>query len=260
MPFYGSWDIWSNVCVCLVVSNSLRPRGLHIAHQVPLSMGILQARILEWIAMPSSTGSFQPRDRTLVSRIAGRFFTVWDQGSSCLFLQTYFILPLSAWTALTILASFPFYHMLSHLKTFSTCLKKIIIYFSMPTVFFPKGMDLNFITFTLSSLTPGQFLSFNPVLTLGEAGRPKPPTLARYHGNHLHEVLGQEVLVRNMELISHHQLGEFRKGQKVTPLVQPPPRILLAGIHLGWTKRAPPGRTLSQNDWLKTTRKLIPSP
>ena len=103
----------------------------------------------------------------------------------------------------------------------------------MPTAFFPKGMDLNFITFMLSSLTPGQFLSFNPVLSLGEACRLNPPTLARHQSNHLHEVLGQEVLVRNKELISHRQLGEFRKGQKVTPLVQPSPRILLAGIHLG---------------------------
>ena len=32
--------------------------------QTPLSMGILQAKILEWAAMPSSRGSFQPRDRT----------------------------------------------------------------------------------------------------------------------------------------------------------------------------------------------------
>ena len=38
--------------------------------------GILQARILEWVAMTSSRGSSQPRDRTQVSRIAGRFFTI----------------------------------------------------------------------------------------------------------------------------------------------------------------------------------------
>ena len=37
--------------------------------------GILQARILEWVESPFSRGSFQPRDRTQVSRIAGRFFT-----------------------------------------------------------------------------------------------------------------------------------------------------------------------------------------
>ena len=39
--------------------------------------GILQTRILEWVAMPSSRGSSQPRDWTQVSHIAGRFFTVW---------------------------------------------------------------------------------------------------------------------------------------------------------------------------------------
>ena len=39
--------------------------------------GTLQARILEWIAVPSSKGSFQPRDWTQVSCIAGGFFTVW---------------------------------------------------------------------------------------------------------------------------------------------------------------------------------------
>ena len=39
--------------------------------------GILQARILEWVAMPSSRGSSQSRDRTQVSRIAGGFFTIW---------------------------------------------------------------------------------------------------------------------------------------------------------------------------------------
>ena len=37
--------------------------------------GILQARILEWIAFPFSRGSSQPRDQTQVSHIAGGFFT-----------------------------------------------------------------------------------------------------------------------------------------------------------------------------------------
>ena len=37
--------------------------------------GTLQARTLEWVAFPFSGGSSQPRDRTQVSRIAGRFFT-----------------------------------------------------------------------------------------------------------------------------------------------------------------------------------------
>ena len=39
--------------------------------------GILQARILEWVAIPFSRGSSQPRDRTHVSRTAGGFFTSW---------------------------------------------------------------------------------------------------------------------------------------------------------------------------------------
>ena len=40
------------------------------SHQAPLSMRILQARILEWVAMPSFRGSFQPRDQTLVSCVS----------------------------------------------------------------------------------------------------------------------------------------------------------------------------------------------
>ena len=36
--------------------------------------GILQAKILEWVAFPFSRGSYQPRDLTQVSRIAGGFF------------------------------------------------------------------------------------------------------------------------------------------------------------------------------------------
>ena len=39
--------------------------------------GILQARKLEWVAVPFSGESSQPRDRTQVSHIAGGFFTSW---------------------------------------------------------------------------------------------------------------------------------------------------------------------------------------
>ena len=39
--------------------------------------GILQARIPEWVAIPLFRGSSQPRDRTQVCCIAGRFFTMW---------------------------------------------------------------------------------------------------------------------------------------------------------------------------------------
>ena len=39
--------------------------------------GILQARILEWVAVPFSRGSSWPRNWTGVSCIAGRFFINW---------------------------------------------------------------------------------------------------------------------------------------------------------------------------------------
>ena len=42
-----------------------------VAHQAPLSVGLFQARIMEWVAMPSSRGSSQPRDWTQVSCNAG---------------------------------------------------------------------------------------------------------------------------------------------------------------------------------------------
>ena len=52
-----------------------------VACQAPLSMGILQARILEWVAIPFSRSSSQPRNRTRVSCIAIGFFTSWATSS-----------------------------------------------------------------------------------------------------------------------------------------------------------------------------------
>ena len=49
--------------------------------------GILQARILEWVAFPFSRGSSQPRDQTQVSRIAGGFFTNWAMGDMLQYLK-----------------------------------------------------------------------------------------------------------------------------------------------------------------------------
>ena len=39
--------------------------------------GILQARILEWVAIPFSRGASWPRNRTWGSCITGKFFTIW---------------------------------------------------------------------------------------------------------------------------------------------------------------------------------------
>ena len=43
--------------------------------------GILQARILEWVAIGFSRGSSWPRDQTQVSHIVDRFFTVWAKAA-----------------------------------------------------------------------------------------------------------------------------------------------------------------------------------
>ena len=42
--------------------------------------GIFQARVLEWVAISFSRGSSQPRDRTQVSKIACRRFSIWAPG------------------------------------------------------------------------------------------------------------------------------------------------------------------------------------
>ena len=68
--------------------------------------GILQTRILEWVAFPSSRGSSQPRDRTHVSRIAGRFFTSWATVGFLLNFPTSFD-PLPYWYALNVICYFP---------------------------------------------------------------------------------------------------------------------------------------------------------
>ena len=68
-PDFIVYSTTANVgCVCAEL--------LFVARQARLSMGILQARILEQVAKPSSRGSSQPRDRTQGSHIAGGFFTV----------------------------------------------------------------------------------------------------------------------------------------------------------------------------------------
>ena len=58
-------------CTTLCDPMDCRPPGSSV-HE------ILQARVLEWVAMPSSRGSSQPNDQNQVSRIAGRFFTSWE--------------------------------------------------------------------------------------------------------------------------------------------------------------------------------------
>ena len=76
--FSQQWPTWEGACFCcfpffatsipwIYLVAQLCPTlatPWTIAHQAPLSMGILQVGILEWVAMPSSRGSSQPRDWT----------------------------------------------------------------------------------------------------------------------------------------------------------------------------------------------------
>ena len=72
MSRFLPWGI-TTVMKVKVVSDSVTP---WTTCQAPLYR-ILQARILERVAVPFSRGSSQPRDRTQVSCVAGRFLTSW---------------------------------------------------------------------------------------------------------------------------------------------------------------------------------------
>ena len=63
------WKSFTRVCLFVTPGT--------IACQAPQSMGILQARILEWVAIPFSRGSSVPRDQTQVSCNVSGFFTIW---------------------------------------------------------------------------------------------------------------------------------------------------------------------------------------
>ena len=65
---------FSHVWLCDSVDRSLPGSSVH---------RILQARILEWVAILFSRGSSRPRDLTQVSCIAGGFFTIWTTRGVC---------------------------------------------------------------------------------------------------------------------------------------------------------------------------------
>ena len=68
------------VCVCVLVAQPCLPLRELMESSPPCSSlhGILQARILEWVAIPFFRGSSWPRDQTWVSCIAGRFWANSD--------------------------------------------------------------------------------------------------------------------------------------------------------------------------------------
>ena len=86
---------------------------------------ILQAELLEWVAIPFSKGSSQPRDWTQVSCTVGRFFTLWPTrkaliNTTTILLQNLLISSLNYFKGLlTSPASYTFrwLHSVSHLQT-----------------------------------------------------------------------------------------------------------------------------------------------
>ena len=58
--------IWTRECSVTSVLSDFFATLWTVAHQDPLSMGILQPRILEWVAISSSRGSSQSRDQTQI--------------------------------------------------------------------------------------------------------------------------------------------------------------------------------------------------
>ena len=70
---------FTSSCMCAKLHQSCPTLCDSIDYSPPGSSvhGILQARILEWVTMPSSRESSQFRDHTQVSCIAGEFFAVW---------------------------------------------------------------------------------------------------------------------------------------------------------------------------------------
>ena len=73
-PWQHPYHVLFKVCLKwsgVKVTQSLQRHGLY---------RILQAGVLEWVALPFSRVSSQPRDQTHLSRIGGEFFTSWATG------------------------------------------------------------------------------------------------------------------------------------------------------------------------------------
>ena len=65
-------------CACVLSNSVVSDSSVTpwtVAYQAPLSMGILQARILEWVSSPFLKGCSRPRGETQNSE--GEFFTLW---------------------------------------------------------------------------------------------------------------------------------------------------------------------------------------
>ena len=102
LKIFSLWSLDFYVLICMECSFYLT--CVHLKVEVSQSYltlcdsmdyivhGILQARILEWVAFPFSRGSSQHRDRTQVSHIAGGFFTSWATRKACVLIFNIYML------------------------------------------------------------------------------------------------------------------------------------------------------------------------
>ena len=91
----GSWAIpWRTAALkehidlqwCRDIDWMYRHTQIYMTLRDPMDCtvhGILQDRILEWVAVPFSRGPSQTRDRTQVSHTAGGIFTIWASREAC---------------------------------------------------------------------------------------------------------------------------------------------------------------------------------
>ena len=81
--FWGGSKITADGGCSMKLTKSLLLPTLTLCDRMDCSLpgcsahGILQARILQWVAITFSRGSSRPRDQTQVSRIGGRHFNLW---------------------------------------------------------------------------------------------------------------------------------------------------------------------------------------
>ena len=76
---HGADTDWIVTCAQLLQSCPTLCDPMDCSLPDSFDYGIIQARILEWVANSFSRGSSQPRDRTQVSYIAGRLFNIWER-------------------------------------------------------------------------------------------------------------------------------------------------------------------------------------
>ena len=94
LPFHCSWHWYIYVYIYIYMKNvKVLAAQLCLTICSPMDCSPLGSSVhgiqLEWVAMPFSKGSSQPRNRTQVSCIAGRFFTIWGIRKAYIYIYIY---------------------------------------------------------------------------------------------------------------------------------------------------------------------------